>query len=101
MGLPVVASNAGGNAELVTHELGGFVGPIGNSEFFADSLVRLAQDPILVQRMGHYNRKKIEREFTDDIMVDRTLALYECILRETQPAVKARFFLNRLSPGSN
>jgi glycosyltransferase involved in cell wall biosynthesis len=101
MGLPVVASNAGGNAELVTHELGGFVGPIGNSKVFADSLVRLAQDPILVQRMGHYNRKKIEREFTDDIMVDRTLALYECILRETPPAVKARFFLNRLSPGSN
>jgi glycosyltransferase involved in cell wall biosynthesis len=45
-GLPVVASNAGGNAELVTHELGGFVGPIGNSKVFADSLVRLAQDPI-------------------------------------------------------
>ena len=101
MGLPVVASNAGGNAELVTHELGGFVGPIGDVDFFANSLVRLAKDPILVQRMSHYNRKKIEQEFTDDIMVDRTLALYERILHEPPPTMKARFLLNRLSSGSN
>jgi len=34
LGLPVVASNAGENAELVIHELGGILGPIGNSNFF-------------------------------------------------------------------
>jgi glycosyltransferase involved in cell wall biosynthesis len=85
MGLPIVASNAGGNRELVVHERGGFVCRPGDVSAFAAALVRLARDPGLAEAMGRFNRARIA-SFTDDRMVEETLRLYDRVLQEAGAA---------------
>jgi glycosyltransferase involved in cell wall biosynthesis len=81
MGLPVVASNTGGNPELVIHGEGGYLCPVGDVAAFSQALVRLANHPEDGVTMGRFNSRRISEGFTDDIMVSRTLTLYESILR--------------------
>jgi glycosyltransferase involved in cell wall biosynthesis len=81
MGLPIIASDAGGNTELVADEKGGFVCAVGDISGFADRLIRLTEDSDAARGMAQYNRERIEREFTDEIMVDHHLRLYNEIVR--------------------
>jgi glycosyltransferase involved in cell wall biosynthesis len=85
-GLPVVASDAGGNTELIDHGLGGFICRIGDTSSVASAVIRLAEEPSLCQEMGLYNARRVEQEFTDDIMTERTLSLYERVLSESRGA---------------
>ncbi len=80
MGLPIVVTDAGGNSELARHGEGGIVCRIGGVEALASGLVRLARDRSLVEAMGRYNAARVKREFTDEVMVERTLALYRQVL---------------------
>jgi glycosyltransferase involved in cell wall biosynthesis len=91
MGLPIVASDAGGNRELVKNNVGGFICPIGDVAAFAQALMKLAQDRTLATTMGRYNVERIKKLFTDDIMIERTMELYEQVLskkglRTAQPS---------------
>jgi len=79
MGLPIVASEAGGNGELVVDGEGGFVCRAGEASAFAKALVELAQNPSLRRRMGLYNLHR-SKGFTDDVMVEETLRVYERVL---------------------
>jgi glycosyltransferase involved in cell wall biosynthesis len=79
MGLPVVASEAGGNGELVVDGQGGVVCRVWEISAFAKALVELAQNPSLRYRMGLYNLHR-SKEFTDDVMVEETLRVYERVL---------------------
>jgi glycosyltransferase involved in cell wall biosynthesis len=79
MGLPIVASDVGGNPELVVPGRGGFICAAYDVRAFETALVRLARDSPLAREMGQYNRERA-REFTDDIMVERTEALYWHVL---------------------
>jgi glycosyltransferase involved in cell wall biosynthesis len=83
MGLPVVASNTGGTPELVTHGRGGYLCPVGEVGSFAKALVRLASEPHTANRMGRYNRQRVDERFTDEVLVTRSLSLYESILDQT------------------
>jgi glycosyltransferase involved in cell wall biosynthesis len=80
MALPLVVSNAGGNAELVDHGSGGFVCAVGDVDAFAQALVHLSRHKELGSEMGAYNARRVQQEFTDDILIDRTLALYRQVL---------------------
>jgi glycosyltransferase involved in cell wall biosynthesis len=80
MGLPVIASDAGGNRELIDHERGGLVCAVGDVDAFARAIARLANDSTLRHRMGLYNVEKIHRDFTDDNMVEKHLELYNQVL---------------------
>jgi glycosyltransferase involved in cell wall biosynthesis len=80
LGLPVVASDTGGNPELVAHGLGGYVCPVGDAQSVSDALVSVVSDVGAAQVMGRYNRERVEREFTDDVMVERSLGLYETLI---------------------
>jgi glycosyltransferase involved in cell wall biosynthesis len=80
MGLPVIASDAGGNKELIDNERGGLVCAVGDVDAFAQAIARLANDSTLRHRMGVYNVEKIHRDFTDDNMVEKHLELYNQVL---------------------
>ena len=82
MGLPVVATDVGGNRELVTHGLGGIICQPGDVCSLSSALCRLADDSELSTNMGQYNMERVRREFSDDIMVERTLALYQSVLTD-------------------
>lgn len=84
MGLPIVGSDGGGNRELIAHELGGYLCPVGDVHGFADAMARLALQPELAVAMGRYNTRIIHERFSDDVMVAENLALYQRVL---SPAV--------------
>jgi glycosyltransferase involved in cell wall biosynthesis len=51
-GKPIVASDAGGSSELVRHGENGLIVPAGDIEALSASLLQLARDPALRDRMG-------------------------------------------------
>ncbi len=76
-GLPVVTTDVGGCAEAVVDDVTGFVVPHGNEVALRDRLQRLLIDAPLRARFGLAGRRRYERHFTRDVMLRRTLRVYE------------------------
>ncbi|MFH2057169.1 MAG: glycosyltransferase [bacterium] len=68
-GLPVVATDVGGNRELVVEGKTGFLVPIAEPQALAERLSRLLADIELCQLMGRQGRERVEREFSVDRMI--------------------------------
>ena len=84
-GLPVVATDVGGNPELVTDGDNGFLYEVGDVQALAAHLGTLIEDHDFARRCGEASRTRFEHEFTIDRMVDQTLSLYERLLGGRQP----------------
>jgi len=84
-GLPVVATEVGGNAELVEHGHTGFTVPAGDVDGLAQRIAQLAAEPTLASAMGQAGRARAEREFSLMAMVGAYQALYDRLLAERQP----------------
>lgn len=76
LGLPVVASRVGGTDEVVGDGVTGRLVPPGDPVRLAVVLEEVLADPRGRARMGEAGRALVEREFTVEKMVSRTLALY-------------------------
>ncbi len=74
--LPVVASNVGGNPELVANNLTGFLFPSNNINALADALKILIEDSVRRKEMGAAGRKIIETEFSLKTMVKNYEKMY-------------------------
>jgi glycosyltransferase involved in cell wall biosynthesis len=74
---PVVASRAGGNPELVEHELNGLLFDIGNEAALAAAIERLLCDAELRTRMGHAGRARAERLFSMGALISAMEVLYQ------------------------
>lgn len=74
--LPVVATNIGGNPDLVADGENGFLYEPGDVEALADRLDRLVGDPDLAREMGRASRRRFEERFTGDRMVRETTRLW-------------------------
>jgi len=79
-GLPVVASNCSAVPELIDDGKGGFLCPIGDTDFFAQKINTIAESPSLRREMGEYNRAKVEKMFTIKKMINGYRELFEKIL---------------------
>ena len=76
-GLPIVASDAGGNPELVHHGENGLIVPAGDVEALAGALLQLADDPARRQRMGAASADRFRRgEFERASVVEQHLEVY-------------------------
>ncbi len=76
-GLPVLATDVGGNAELVTHGQTGEVLPSDDVDAMAQAIVRLAQQPERAAAMGRAGRADVERRFSLQSMVAAYQSLYD------------------------
>jgi glycosyltransferase involved in cell wall biosynthesis len=76
-GLPAVATDVGGVAELVRDGVTGFVVPPGDVDAFTGALERLLQNPDEAARMGAAARAEAERRFSVTRQVDDLVALWE------------------------
>ena len=76
-GVPVVASAVGGLPEVVDHGRTGFLAAGGD---FRTPVRRLLDDPQLAAKMGRAGRERVEREFSVDLMTQRTEQFYVEVL---------------------
>ena len=84
----VVATNTGGNPELVTHRETGLLVPVGNVSALAQAMGLLLQDPGRRESMGQAGRKRVEKFFS----MERILAQYRDLYRSIsgQPLVSSQ-----------
>jgi glycosyltransferase involved in cell wall biosynthesis len=79
-GCPVVATDVGGNSEVVTHGLTGLLVPPRDPARLADAIVTLATDPTRARAMGAAGRARVAGHFSVQTMVSRMEALYRSLL---------------------
>ncbi len=78
-GVPVIATNVGGNRELVVDGETGFLVPSGDAGAIAGRLTFYRENPEVLARHGRAGRERALREFSLDVMVDGYRRLYrEC-----------------------
>lgn len=75
-GVPVVASAVGAVPELIENNVTGVLVPSGNTFALAAELDRLLSDARRSSEFGNALRKRIEMEYSEASMVERTFALY-------------------------
>lgn len=80
-GLPVVATDTGGNAEIVVHGETGLLVPVDDVTALANALTEVLENPHLARQFGQAGRQRVEHLFTISRMVSETEAVYEnCFL---------------------
>lgn len=80
---PVVATDVGGVAELVDHNITGLLVPPASPVALAQALERLVQDKPLRMRMGTAGQNRIDSEFSPHKMAQATAAIYHaCLARK-------------------
>jgi glycosyltransferase involved in cell wall biosynthesis len=79
MARPMIMSDIGGAREQVAHGQNGFLFPAGDVPALADCL-RRCLDPVRLVQMGVAARERVQREFSQQIMVERYADLLESIL---------------------
>lgn len=78
--VPIVATAAGGTVELVQHHQHGWIVPVGDIDGLVAGLEHAFRHREEVRGWAVAARKRIEAEYTNDVMVSRTVALYERLL---------------------
>lgn len=77
LGKPVVASNVGGNQELVEHGKTGFLVPAWDPQALADSVLTCLRQADLSRKMGQRSRDIVKERFSLARMVSDYEKLYE------------------------
>lgn len=71
-GLPIVATQVGGNPEAVRSGVDGLLLPLEDCKAFCDAILELAESPATRCKFGKSARQRFERKFSDEIMIKRT-----------------------------
>jgi glycosyltransferase involved in cell wall biosynthesis len=79
-GLPIVASTAGGNPELIQDGENGLLVPYGDVEKLSNALIRLSSDPQLRAKFGERARRDSESR-SWPLLVDATLEVFQEALK--------------------
>lgn len=85
-GRPIVTTDTPGCREIVRDGENGILVPPRDAAALADAIERLVRDPLLRARMGARGRRRVEEEFSEERVVEQTLALYRSLLADRWPA---------------
>jgi len=78
--LPVVATDVGGNPEIVVEGKTGLLVPSGNAQALAGAIVRTVTDRSMADRFGLAGRRRVETHFSIQRMVAETQKVYDEVL---------------------
>lgn len=78
--LPVVATDVGGNAEVVAHEKNGVVVPSDDPPALAEALQRIVTDAALREQFGAESSRRAQA-FSPEVMIEKTETLYQRLAR--------------------
>lgn len=76
-GLPVVATEVGGNAELVNNDETGLTVPANDVVAMSQATQRYIENPVLRQHHGAAGRMRVEKMFSMESMVSGYLTVYD------------------------
>lgn len=76
VGTPVLATRLGGLLDIIDHGQNGMLVDPGDIKGMAGAMFQMLQDPARSAKMAENLRAKVEREFTLDQMVEKTLQVY-------------------------
>jgi glycosyltransferase involved in cell wall biosynthesis len=76
MAKPIMTTDAVGCKEVVDDGINGLLVPVKDSSSLARAMERMINDPEMRKRMGKAGRKKVEREFDEKIVIQKTLDVY-------------------------
>jgi glycosyltransferase involved in cell wall biosynthesis len=79
-GLPVVASDVGGNAEAVQDGVSGTIIPPENVGALADAIAGLLDDPERARSFGRAGKEIVARRFSNEAMLQRVVRVYRRLL---------------------
>lgn len=79
-GLPVVATDVGGNAQLVGEGETGYITPPENAGQFADKLNRYLNSPQLLEQHAKAARERVEQLFSLQAMIRQYESVYDQLL---------------------
>ena len=79
--LPLVATNVGGNPEIVEHGVTGLIVPPKTPRLLGEALVQLADDAQLRQSMGISGRNRIEEKFSIEHCVKNYQHRYDQLIK--------------------
>jgi glycosyltransferase involved in cell wall biosynthesis len=82
MGLPVVATNVGGNPELLEDGVTGILVPLGDSRMMADAIIKLISNNELARQMGQNGRKRAFSNFHPSSFTSKLQILYRQLYDE-------------------
>ena len=76
MGVPVIASDVGGVAEIIQHGVNGLVVPLGDAVALRDAVIKLIADKALYASIAACSRQRVVEHFSDERLVENNMALY-------------------------
>lgn len=79
-GLPVVATDVGGNAEAVNDGVNGFIVPPENADALAKAIAKLLGNPAHARDMGAAGKAIAAAKFTSDAMMRQVTGVYHRLL---------------------
>ncbi|HSG72280.1 MAG TPA: glycosyltransferase family 4 protein [Planctomycetaceae bacterium] len=86
-GRPVIATNTGGVASVVTNRANGLIVPAEDVDALADGMIELLSKPDWARELGEAARLLVRREFGVERMLERTAEVYRELI---PPKVKNR-----------
>jgi len=78
---PCVATKVGGVTDVIEEGRSGFLVTSGDTQRFIEALIKLLNNPTLMQSMGEYSRNKVKDRFSKSRLLKDTENLYEQQLR--------------------
>jgi glycosyltransferase involved in cell wall biosynthesis len=86
-GLPIVTTDVPGCRDAVEDGVTGYIVPVCDWIALADAIERLVENPELRRSMGAAARERVIRNFSDTIVIDKTLTLYFDALSSARIAI--------------
>jgi glycosyltransferase involved in cell wall biosynthesis len=79
---PIITTDTEGCREIGRNGVNGLLVPVGDAAALAEAILLLLNDPEMRARMGREGRRIVEQEFSLDIVIRRTLAIYDRLIDE-------------------
>jgi glycosyltransferase involved in cell wall biosynthesis len=81
-GKPVIATNVGGNPEIIAHGDNGFLVPAKSAAELSAGLIMMLRDKQLAKRLGVKGQQNVQEKFSREEMINKYQRLYDDALFE-------------------
>jgi glycosyltransferase involved in cell wall biosynthesis len=80
-GKPTVATNVGGNSEIIEDHVNGLLAPRQEPEALAKCITELLENPALAARIAHSGRERVRRDFSFERLIANIDDMYTQLLQ--------------------